>query len=46
LNALIYPYLAINFIIPIMFNRVMNDQKMTTPIHDTQIKNRLVTLYY
>lgn len=24
--------------IPIMFNSVMNDQKMTTPIHDTQIK--------
>lgn len=46
LNALIYPYLAINFIIPIMFNSIMNDQKMTTPIHDTQIKNRLVTLYY
>ena len=30
--------------IPIMFNSIMNDQKMT--IHDTQIKNRLVTLYY
>ena len=27
-----------------MFNSIMNDQKMTTPIHDTQIKNRLVTL--
>ena len=32
--------------IPIMFNSIISDQKMTTPIHDTQIKNRLETLYY